>query len=125
MPIRAKAPCRVAGCRKYRRPPLGYCEDHTHLARKPHTHNNRRTERDPLYNSVAWNRAKRHQRSMEPLCRECKAAGTLVDHIVPINEGGDPFSQENLQTLCDRCHNRKRAQESHRARQRAKEQADE
>ena len=29
---------------------------------------------------------------------------TDVDHIVPINQGGDPFTRSNLQPLCQHHH---------------------
>ncbi|HSX11537.1 MAG TPA: HNH endonuclease signature motif containing protein [Chlamydiales bacterium] len=52
-------------------------------------------------------------RAAEPLCRKCKergviTAGTLVDHIVAIRDGGAEWDEDNLQTLCDRCHQVKR-----------------
>ena len=35
-----------------------------------------------------------------------------VDHIEPVADGGHPFDPGNLQTLCDRCHERKTAAEN-------------
>jgi len=35
-----------------------------------------------------------------------------VDHITPVADGGHPFDPANLQTLCDRCHERKTAAEN-------------
>ncbi|SEO98970.1 HNH endonuclease [Halorientalis persicus] len=35
-----------------------------------------------------------------------------VDHITPISEGGHPFDEQNLQTLCRRCHREKTAEEN-------------
>ncbi len=52
-----------------------------------------------------------------PLCEKkmgtdldigCGSPATVVDHIVPINQGGESI-ESNLQSLCNRCHNRKRA----------------
>ena len=45
----------------------------------------------------------------EPLCRRCASLGyttaaTLVDHILPIADGGAVLDEENLQSLCIRCH---------------------
>lgn len=52
----------------------------------------------------------------EPLCRECAKAGkvkiaTIVDHIIPLAEGGteDP---SNKQSLCDDCHDAKSKREA-------------
>lgn len=51
-----------------------------------------------------------------PLCEECLRHGritlaTLVDHIVPIKKGGACLDMDNLQSMCDSCHNRKTAKE--------------
>lgn len=50
----------------------------------------------------------------EPLCRMCAAEGrvtaaTLVDHIVPIEDGGAVLADANLQSLCIPCHGIKTA----------------
>jgi Restriction endonuclease len=74
-------------------------------------------EQRQFYSSYEWTMKSREHRQHEPLCRECKARGkvipgTLVDHIIPIENGGDRWDDRNLQTLCDPCHNRKRQLES-------------
>jgi 5-methylcytosine-specific restriction endonuclease McrA len=40
---------------------------------------------------------------------------TVVDHIIQRKAGGADFDKSNLQGLCDRHHNIKRAQESNRS----------
>ncbi len=60
------------------------------------------------------------QLNAEPLCEECRRGGvvtpaTVVDHIVPINEGGAPMDMDNLQSLCAKCHNRKSGAEAHKS----------
>ena len=51
-------------------------------------------------------------RSVDYLCEVCRHAGRLVEaievhHIVPLNEGGDPFPPLNgLEARCDDCHKR-------------------
>ena len=45
-------------------------------------------------------------------CVECGRAGRLeVDHVVPLEAGGEPWALENLQALCAGCHIRKTAAE--------------
>lgn len=39
----------------------------------------------------------------------------MVDHITPINNGGEPLDSDNLQSLCNTCHARKRSQEGRKA----------
>lgn len=73
------------------------------------------------YNKSAWKRTRNHVLSEEPLCRECKKKGKIVqatdvDHILPISEGGNPWDLDNLQPLCSSCHKRKTAIESNRRR---------
>lgn len=41
-------------------------------------------------------------------CRNCGAFNARqVDHIKPIEDGGDRWAEDNLQTLCDSCHSAK------------------
>ena len=53
------------------------------------------------------------------LCVICLKANvieraTIVDHKLEINDGGEPFDIENLQSLCSACHNKKSAEERKR-----------
>jgi 5-methylcytosine-specific restriction enzyme A len=36
----------------------------------------------------------------------------VVDHVVPLKDGGARFDRANLQPLCVSCHNRKTARET-------------
>ena len=48
-------------------------------------------------------------------CRTCGRAGKLeVDHVIPIDKGGDPWESSNLQTLCRDCHIKKTRRENRR-----------
>ena len=38
----------------------------------------------------------------------------MVDHIIPIKQGGAKYDQSNLQSLCWACHSRKSAEEGSR-----------
>lgn len=54
----------------------------------------------------------------EPLCRECKLNGRVTlaevrDHITPLAEGGLDID-DNVQPLCEPCHDEKTQQESAR-----------
>ena len=48
-------------------------------------------------------------------CRRCRRVGRMeVDHVVPLDRGGDPWDMANLQTLCRGCHIAKTAAENRR-----------
>lgn len=82
-----------------------------------YSHKKPRNKRhDPFYDTARWRRVTKMQREREPTCRECRKRGivtaaTIADHIIPRLAGGDEWDWDNLQSLCDRCHQVKRAGE--------------
>jgi 5-methylcytosine-specific restriction protein A len=75
-------------------------------------YNAARPERHKFYNTARWRRLRDWYRKQHPLCRECEkrgivTPGAVVDHIVPIEDGGALMDADNLQHLCMACHNRK------------------
>jgi len=82
---------------------------------------NRRTDPRPIkqgrnnrafYQSSRWHTLSRMYRKANPLCVQCKKEGRLrqaqeVDHIVPIQQGGDRWDINNLQSLCKHHHSQK------------------
>ncbi len=110
VPLAPKRPCAVSGC-----PNALPCEAHPLAA--PQQHAGKTVDERRFYSSWRWTQASLRHRDHEPLCRQCAQngivkAGVLVDHIVPIRHGCDPWNEENWQTLCGTCHNRKRQQEA-------------
>ena len=87
---------------------------------KPFEYRDRRTtDNSKFYHSSQWEAIRLQQLMREPLCRECKkigleVPGTVVDHIEPIEDGGSKTDSDNLQTLCNTCHNRKSGREAHK-----------
>jgi 5-methylcytosine-specific restriction endonuclease McrA len=76
-------------------------------------------ENQKFYKRVNWNKLRTLQLTTEPLCRKCKQKGltvpaTVADHIIPIEQGGERYDLDNLQSLCESCHNRKSAKEGRR-----------
>jgi len=64
-----------------------------------------------------WRRVRLMKLAADPLCEMHRRAGavvpaTLVDHIVPIAEGGARLDMANLQSLCRNCHASKTHAES-------------
>jgi 5-methylcytosine-specific restriction protein A len=75
-------------------------------------YNAARPARHKFYNTARWRRLRDWYRKRHPLCRECESrgiatVGVIVDHIIPIEDGGPLLDADNLQTLCVVCHNRK------------------
>lgn len=69
-----------------------------------------------FYSSPQWRRLRNAFIAKNPLCFHCLKNGkyepaTVVDHIIPINMGGDPLDEKNLQPLCAKCHNAKSAKD--------------
>ena len=69
-----------------------------------------------IYNSDRWRRLRLIGLNKEPLCITCKGKGitkaaTVRDHIIPIQQGGSIWDENNHQSLCKSCHNRKSGKE--------------
>lgn len=80
-----------------------YCEQH-----QPPKQYKKRTQSTKLFDTARWKRARKHQLTIEPMCRRCKREwATEVDHIIPRFKGGEELAQDNLQSLCRTCHEKK------------------
>lgn len=78
----------------------GRCRTHARAYNRQ-SHPNKR-----VYNSTKWKRTRERQLFDHPLC-QCGAIATDVDHVTPIEAGGDVWAWSNLQSLCQICHGRK------------------
>jgi 5-methylcytosine-specific restriction enzyme A len=72
--------------------------------------------RDAVYQTARWRNLRRFYLKRHPLCVLCERNGRItqsvaVDHIVPHRGNMALFwdSENNLQALCERCHNSKSA----------------
>lgn len=113
MPRKPKRPCHAHGCPNLVQPGQTYCAAHAHLRRTPDT---RPGARQRGYDRT-WQRIRTAVLDEERYCRSCMAAGrvalaTVVDHIRPLRDGGT-HARNNLQPLCESCHNAKSAAEGH------------
>lgn len=67
------------------------------------------------YNTSTWQKLRLAKLGSHPTCEPCDARGDItvanaVDHVAPINAGGDPFPPlDGLMSMCERCHNEKTA----------------
>ena len=67
------------------------------------------------YQRTRWKNFARHQLTVEPLCRMCKAQGkieraSVVDHIEKVDGDKFRFVFGKVQSLCKECHNRTKQQ---------------
>lgn len=58
-----------------------------------------------IYNSRKWKLTRRRQLVLHPLCL-CGRIAEHVHHIIDLDDGGDPWAETNLQSLCAACHSR-------------------
>ncbi len=64
-----------------------------------------------IYQTMQWKSLRKYHIQKNPLCKHCKdqdniiKGGSVVDHIQPIRQGGMPYDNRNLQTLCGMHHN--------------------
>lgn len=81
---------------------------------QPQRHSNQ-----DFYNTREWKDKLRKQFiSANPFCIECKkfndiTLANVVDHIIPIEQGGAKRDDRNYQSLCNYHHNVKRGKERH------------
>lgn len=108
MPMKPRRPCRYPGCVGFCEQGQVYCPEHI------------KWSADRLRGGAAyrgydrkWREARAAYLRRHPLCVQCQKEGrltaaTVVDHIIP--HRGDQYlfwDQENWQSLCKDCHDRK------------------
>lgn len=79
------------------------------------TLNRHKANRD-VYNSHRWHEYSRQYRKKHRLCVEClrenkTTISECVDHIIPIEQGGDIWNPSNHQALCNHHHSIKTREE--------------
>jgi 5-methylcytosine-specific restriction protein A len=91
----------------------GRCDEHRRELELERS-SRRRAERGPrVYGKKKWQTTRLRKLAMNPICEACdKELAVEVDHIVPLNRGGDPYAFENLSSLCSPCHWAKTAREN-------------
>lgn len=114
MPIRARTPCRAAGCGELLTVP-GFCAVHE-KQRRAESDARRGTAHERGYGR-AWQKARAAYLSKHPLCSEHEklsqvVAAEVVDHVVPHRGDRKLFwDSSNWQALCKSCHDIKTARE--------------
>ena len=120
MPWACKTICTQIGCGVLVAKP-GRCAAHSAEINKQY--NKYRAQRedptDKFYHTARWQRLRASILASEPLCRHCLSAGmvtaaVLVDHIIEVKQGGEMWDTDNLQPLCNHCHEIKSVAEGSR-----------
>ena len=108
--------CSVGGCNNIAVTDSYRCEKHplSYTPKKEYSHHYHQGKN--IYSSARWTKLSKQFRKHNPLCACCFERGiytpcTLVDHIVEIKDGGDPWDIDNLQSMCNSCHNTKTGEE--------------
>ena len=113
MPRKPLKPCRHPGCPELTKG--RYCSKHQRQVDREY--NRKHRQHQELYQSARWQRLRRRLLLKYPLCAECERQGwitqaTVVNHIKPHKGNPELFwDEDNLQTLCKSCHDRKTAKE--------------
>ena len=128
MPNKPLKPCNKIGCTNLTRE--RYCEQHKHLAEQ----RQRSRQNDKEYDKYKRNQQARtfyHSREWEQirlavlardnyLCQHCLrdkkiTRATVIDHVIPLLvDWSKRLDMDNLQSLCQACHNRKTAEDKRR-----------
>jgi 5-methylcytosine-specific restriction protein A len=123
MPSRPKRPCSVPGCSNLTQG--RYCEQHRHKEQQDRAERNRYYDKHirdqktrEFYHSKEWQRVRQAALIRDNyLCQKCLkekriTSAEVVDHIIPVKvEWSLRLSLNNLQSLCNACHNRKTAED--------------
>ena len=95
----------------------GYCDTHRSSVHRDYGRARRGFDAEVgFYNSARWRAVRAAFLRAHPVCVVCAArcrvvAALVVDHVVPIKDGGARFDVKNLQSLCIADHNAKTARE--------------
>tara|TARA_R110002050_G_scaffold299001_1_gene463485 strand:- start:32 stop:391 length:360 start_codon:yes stop_codon:yes gene_type:complete len=104
MPIRPKQFC-ITGCGNYAIKGSRRCDSCG-------VRENKEVRRIKFYGNASqqgydhqWSKVSKLVRRQEPICRRCKRnVPSMVDHIIPLRQGGERLALDNLQPLCNSCH---------------------
>lgn len=79
----------------------------------------RKNPNQHFYNSQQWRKTAKQYRQLNPLCEVSKhfketVAAQMVDHLIPINQGGAKYDPRNLMSMCHKLHNKKSGKEKNK-----------
>jgi 5-methylcytosine-specific restriction endonuclease McrA len=108
--------CSFGGCNNIAVTDLYRCKEHaiTYAPKKRYEHHYH--QGNLIYSSQRWVNLRNQFIRHNPLCAHCELQGLntpayMVDHIKEIEDGGAVYDVDNLQSLCNPCHNTKTGKE--------------
>lgn len=117
MPYKPAKPCSYPDCPKltYER----YCPEHKKLMNAQYDTRFRDRGVAEFFHSSEWKRKRQNYLIEHPFCVECwkkrkLTKASVVDHIIPIKQGGTLLEDSNLQALRASCHGAKSIREGSR-----------
>ena len=90
------------------------CPKCTKDRNKTYDRTRRNKELDKFYHSKQWKNTRALVLSENPFCVECGHPAQMVDHKKAIKDGGAKLDLDNLQSMCNSCHNKKEIEEGNR-----------
>lgn len=108
--------CSFGGCNQIALTNNYRCEKHvvSYTPKKRYEHHYHQGKN--IYTSTRWVKLRKQFIRHNPICAHCEAQGIItpaytVDHIIEIKDGGEIWDIDNLQSLCNPCHNTKTGDE--------------
>lgn len=119
MPTKPARPCNFPLCPNTVKGNKRYCNDHEQYEKAIfEDYDKRRIDKNKItpknfYRLARWRRVRKMYARNHPYCEICEREGRgpipmrIVDHIIEIEDGGAWYDENNLQSLCMECSNRK------------------
>ena len=110
VPTKHPSPCNQPRCSKLTQG--GYCDEHETEHQDFSTL--QESEENQFYSTTRWRKVRKRYISRHPVCqvKNCDTPTQVVDHIKPIEFGGEKLDRENLQSLCRAHHAKKTGKEN-------------
>ncbi len=118
-PFKSKHPCNFSGCKEITS--NRFCLKHKSLVKK-RDDKERGSASERGYDANWHKVSEMHLRGF-PLCAECEKKGRvtaaiLTHHIIPIAKGGAVYDWDNLESICELCHDVKHKNDRFKRRER-------
>jgi 5-methylcytosine-specific restriction endonuclease McrA len=102
--------CAVPGCRRFAALPGRYCDDHRPEESEKHRLADQyRDSPGRRGYDAEWQRVRDEYLRQQPACERCRKPAEMVHHRLPIRAGGARLEAANLESLCQKCHQRTHA----------------